>query len=218
MSVKNVKVVKGTAKTVVDAKSSKEGEMPGSDVVVLDDKTAPVSENKSSDKEVKSKEDLSDVVAFKSLTANKLSLRSKGLLSYQVGFISEIDQLFIRLQANETGGYFSKEWVPANEVATCLLVVAKGEADAKSNVKSNSSSFSAAVLKPCFKSKSQNNAGFLAAVLKAEGIVSQVKDKANLLSFDQGVFDAWVVSHKELAKQVGNSGAVIDADSGTKSK
>jgi len=93
-------------------------------------------------------------------------------------------------------------------VATCLLVAVEGDANAKSNVNSSGSSFAAAVLKPCFKSKSQNNAGFLAAVLKAEGIISQVKDKANLLSFDQGVFDAWVVSHKELAKQVGNASAV----------
>jgi len=151
----------------------------------------------------KSKEDLSDVVAFKSLTANKLSVRSEGLLSYQLGFVSEIDQLFIRLQANETGGYFSKEWVPVEEIEACLLAYASDAPGSKVDAKSSAlaSSFSAVILKPCFKSKSQNNAGFLAAVLKAEGFISQVPEKSNLLSFDKALFDAWVISNKVLAKQ-----------------
>jgi len=67
MSVKNEQVSKGAAKNA----PSKSVKVPASDAV----------DDAATTKEVKSKEDLSDVVAFKSLTANKLSLRSKGLLS-----------------------------------------------------------------------------------------------------------------------------------------
>jgi len=210
MSVKNEKVSKSVTKKVVNDKPSEAAEVPANDAVVDqsggdEDSTDANPDNKAIDKpkEPKSKEDLSDVVSYKSLSANKLSSRSKGLLSYQLGFISEIDQLFIRIQANETGGYFSKEWVPVDEIEACLLAYASDTPSSNVDVKSNllDPSFSAVTLKPCFKSKSQNNAGFLAAVLKAEGFISQVVDKANLLIFDKGLFDAWIVSNKFLAKQ-----------------
>jgi len=140
---------------------------------------------------VKSKnnaDSVSDVVAYKTAKASKLSLRSEGLLTYQLGFVESVNQLFVCIQANDTGGYFSKEWVPLDAVLSCLKPVI----DAKS-------SLTASLLKSAFVSKSQNNAGFLAAILKAEGLLVCVVGKSNLLSVKAGFLDQWLIDNKEQA-------------------
>ena len=109
-----------------------------------------------------------------------------------MGFVDSIEQLFIRIQANESGGYFSKEWVPINTVNDCL--------QANAADKATSASFSAALLKSCFVSKSQNNAGFLAAVLKVLGFVTTVAGKTNALKFDADLYAQWLSDELKLAK------------------
>jgi len=133
-------------------------------------------------------EKTTDVIAYKTAQAAKLSLRSTGLLTYQLGFVETVQQLFVRIQSNETGGYFSKEWVPLDAVITCL----------EANVKSKEP-FTAATLKTSFVSKSQNNAGFLAAILKAEGLLVGIVGKTNLLSFDKEHYDKWVADNIQQA-------------------
>ena len=137
---------------------------------------------------------VSDVVAFKTDTADKLSLRSNGLLTYQLGYVAAVDQLFVRIQSNETGGYFSKEWVPFEEVSRCLEAYGKSK-----------ESFTAVVLKSAFLSKSQNNAGFLAAVLKSEGLLHCVSGKSNLLCFDSAKYQSWLKQQFALAKKNENT-------------
>jgi len=141
--------------------------------------TNPDQENSESNN--KNKTGPSDVIAFKTAQAKKLSMRSEGLLTYQLGFVAAIGQVFIRLQSNETGGYFSKEWVPFEAIHDCLVTRAVVNEP-----------FSAAALKTSFISKSQNNAGFLAAVLKAEELLQGVVGKPNLLSFDVLIYKTWL--------------------------
>ena len=135
-------------------------------------------------------QEASDVVIYKTATASKLSLRSTGLLTYQLGYVESSSQLFVRLQENETGGYFSKEWVPTDEIDRCLSAFA-----------TTKTSFTAVALKECFLSKSQNNAGFLAAVLKAEGLIHCESGKSNLLLFDDARYQLWLKQNFSLAKQ-----------------
>jgi len=137
-----------------------------------------------------SNDQVSDVVAYKTAQASKLSARSTGALTYQLGFVEVVEQFFVRIQSNETGGYFSKEWVPLEAVLRCLAVSIESK-----------EAFSAAVLKSSFVSKSQNNAGFLAAVLKAEGLLVGVVDKSNLLTFDSESYKTWLVDNLALAIQ-----------------
>jgi len=126
------------------------------------------------------KAEVSDVLAYKTSRAKKLSVRSEGLLSYQLGYVASIDEVFIRLCSNDTGGYFSKEWIPIDVIKSCLI-----------DYSASKQHFSAAILKTCFVSRSQNNAGFLAAILKAEGVLTTVTGKLNLLVFDLAYFEQW---------------------------
>jgi len=124
--------------------------------------------------------EVSDVLAYKTSRAKKLSARSEGLLSYQLGYVASINEVFIRLCSNDTGGYFSKEWIPVEAIKSCLI-----------DYSVSKQNFSAAILKACFVSRSQNNAGFLAAILKAEGVLTTVTGKLNLLVFDLAYFEQW---------------------------
>ena len=131
---------------------------------------------------------VSDVLIYRTGSASKLSLRASGVLTYQLGYVVSLNQLFVRIQLNDTGGYFSKEWVPIVEVESILLAYA-----------SEGSSFSAAILKGCFVSRSQNNAGFLAAIIKSEGLIHTLSGKSNLLVFDEGLYQAWITQQFILA-------------------
>ena len=154
-------------------------------------------------------DEVSDVVAYKTETAKKLSLRAKGVLTYQLGYVESIDQLFIRLQSNATGGYVSKEWVPFEDIQACLLVFSQ-----------SNSPLSASALKGCFVSKSQNNAGFLAASLKAEGLLMAVSGKSNLLSFNETQYQSWLelnlASGREFDSQVDKPSSDSSEKSNTK--
>ena len=110
----------------------------------------------------------------------KLSARAKGELDYQVGYSPTATDLYIRITSNHSGGYFSKEWLPLAAIQTCLKTVLDDD-----------SSFSASVLVPAFVSKSQNNAGFLAAALVAEGLIAKASDKQHVLQLGVVSFTAW---------------------------
>lgn len=122
----------------------------------------------------------------KTSQAEKLNPSSEGKLTYQLG-ITEPEKLLIRLQDNQTGGYFSKEWVALSAIHKCLAEISKP--------------FSATALKTCFVSKSQNNAGFLAAALKAEGLLTTVEGKTHLLNFDEVHYMQWIQNAILLGKK-----------------
>lgn len=76
--------------------------------------------------------------------------------------------------------------MPLSVIQTCL----PSELDADSG-SSDLSGFSARLLTPAFVSKSQNNAGFLAAALLAEGLIAKADDKEHLLELGVVSFTAW---------------------------
>lgn len=134
----------------------------------------------------KSSQEEPDLVILHRASCPKLSARAKGELDYQVGYSPTATDLYIRITSNHSGGYFSKEWVPLSVIQTCL----PSELDADSG-SSDLSSFSASVLVPAFVSKSQNNAGFLAAALLAEGLIAKADDKQHVLQLGVVSFTAW---------------------------
>ena len=86
---------------------------------------------------------------------------SSGTLTYELG--TEDGEQYIRVAANPGGGRFSNEWVPVKKIEE-LLAKAGSE-------------FSSTIFREVFVSKSTNNAGFLAAILKAENVIGQAGKK-----------------------------------------
>ncbi|MBQ0721694.1 MAG: hypothetical protein KBT88_16150 [Gammaproteobacteria bacterium] len=121
-----------------------------------------------------------DLLILHRATCPKLSDRAKGGLDYQVGYSPAATELYLRVVSNQSGGYFSKEWVPLTAIQTCLASVIQSDG-----------SFTAPTLVPAFISKSQNNAGFLAAVLREEGLIAKAADKQHVLQLGVVSFSAW---------------------------
>jgi hypothetical protein len=103
---------------------------------------------------------------LKKAHCGKVSTPEKESLTYNIGNNGG-DEYYFRITDNIGGGYFSKEWVNLNDITQHLPT---------------DSNFNAAVLAPLFKSKSANNAGFLAAALKAESLLIPVKETKRLHS------------------------------------
>ncbi len=100
----------------------------------------------------------------------KLSPRGQGILSYEFGVNGEI---FIRIAANSQGGTCSFEWIPLKTLEDLL--------------ENNKEDFSAVFFRNVFISKSANNHGYLAAILKAVkaiGVSPEQPTKLTYLSFD----------------------------------
>jgi hypothetical protein len=86
-----------------------------------------------------------------------LSPKSEKHVFYQIATQDDDGSLHIRLSGNEGGGLHSKEWIPVNTITGLL------DNMVNQSIKST-------VLKPVFKGGSANNAAFLAAVLRSDGI------------------------------------------------
>jgi hypothetical protein len=71
----------------------------------------------------------------------------------------------IRITSNDNDGLFSNEWVMLDDIAKCIELLAK------------STGFPSKQLVSIFNSKSNNNAGFLSAILRHEGIFGLVDKK-----------------------------------------
>jgi len=112
-------------------------------------------------------------------TVKKLGKQAVGGISYQFLTDSERQILSIRITANFGGGYFSREIMPFDVVKKACLD--RQEAD---------KSFASKILKECFVSRSANNSGFLAALLRAEGLLSQApnSDSKHIASGDWNAF------------------------------
>jgi hypothetical protein len=104
----------------------------------------------------------------------KLTAKGQGILSYELGVNETTGEIFIRIAANSQGGTCSFEWIPLKTVEGLLE-------------KNGKESFSAILFRKAFISKSANNHGYLAAILKAEKIIaldSEQPTKLTYLSFD----------------------------------
>lgn len=95
---------------------------------------------------------------LKSGTATKIAKQADGGIGYQVLSDVERNHLYVRITSND-GGYFSRELVGVEKISQCVSHLGK------------SASFATKLLRPVFVGKSTCNAGFLAALLKAEGLI-----------------------------------------------
>ena len=102
-------------------------------------------------------------VTLKNATAPKLGKHADGTISYKVACDIGRTTLFLAITDNSSGGYFSREYVSVARIEELLANLDRLD-------------FSSKALKPAFTGRSSNNAGFLAAMLHAEGLLSRATD------------------------------------------
>lgn len=102
---------------------------------------------------------------------NKLTARGVGLLSYELGSSETSGEAYIRISGNETSGTCSFEWIKFQTIEAVL-----------NNRPETDKPFNAKELYKAFISKSVNNHGYLAAVLKKVGAISSSAEAPTLLS------------------------------------
>lgn len=91
-------------------------------------------------------------------TAEKLSARSEGLIFYAIGRHEESGDLFLKITGNQGGGLHSKEWIALSAIDEVLRSLPADKP------------FKSSVMKRLFKGGSANNAGFLSAILRSDGL------------------------------------------------
>ena len=121
------------------------------------------------------------ITILKKAHCGKVSTPEKETLTYNIGH--DTDEIYFRVTDNDGGGYFSNEWINFSDITELLP---------------NDLPFNASILAPLFKSKSANNAGFLAAALKAEKLLVPVKEAKRLHTF--GDISAFTKSINKLIK------------------
>ncbi len=87
--------------------------------------------------------------------ANTTSLSNRSYLGYAVS-CSDSNAIFLSLRSNSAAGMFSKNWIAFLDIAEALVHADK---------------ITSATLAPLYEYTSKNNAGFMLAVLLAEGLV-----------------------------------------------
>jgi hypothetical protein len=113
--------------------------------------------------------------------ADKIGQRTAGLIHYEVLTNKAKNQLWLRITANDSGGFFSKECISMEVTKTCLKGIPRTQP------------FLSKQLAFAFKGRSSNNAGFLAAILRAEGLLGPVPDHP-FMHLQQGQWEPWVQS------------------------
>lgn len=93
-------------------------------------------------------------------TAQKLGARAEGGIRYHILADAERQHLFVAITANESGGYFSRERVPFDKIEACLDAIPSGKPCPSK------------AFKETFIGRSSNNAGFLVAILRSEGLLA----------------------------------------------
>lgn len=101
----------------------------------------------------------------------KLTARGRGDLSYELGIDEATGKSFVRISANVSSGGFSNEWVALSQIRTLL----------ESNAEQKKP-FSTVSMEGLFTRRSANNYGYLAAVLKAEGVLVVLPGKPVMLN------------------------------------
>lgn len=101
---------------------------------------------------------------LKSAKANKLGKHAEGGIHYQILTDSQRQDASFKIVGNEGGGYFSKEVVAFGGVEACLAEHPQDQP------------FPSKLLQTAFTGRSSNNAGFLAAILRAEGLLALAPD------------------------------------------
>lgn len=124
-------------------------------------------------------------------SAAKLGQRAEGRVHFEL--VTDGTQLFIRLVGNDGGGYFGRDAVPFSRIRAAMAELEEGQG------------FASKALRDCFVSRSANNAGFLACVLRAEGLLTAAPASAHLHQVC-GQWDDWEQACLNL------QGAVLSTD------
>lgn len=93
-------------------------------------------------------------------TCPKLTTRGRGDLTYELGIDDATGSSCLRIAANAGSGAFSHEWLGLDSIRTALTLENEQR-----------QSFTATAMRPLFVKRSSNNHGYLAAILKAEGVL-----------------------------------------------
>jgi len=117
-------------------------------------------------------------LSLKTGKASKIGLRSPGYIHYRILTDQTHQQLYIFITGNDDDGYYSKEIVPFDKVEECLQ-------DIKSNIPIASKLF-----KNAFIGKSNNNAAFMAAILREEKLIAPMNDAVRKHTLQPG-WDNW---------------------------
>ena len=124
-------------------------------------------------------------LSLKSSKTTKIGLRTEGYIHYRV--LSDQDnRLYFNITGNDDDGYYSKEIIPFDVVEELVKTI-------KPNVAISSSLFITA-----FVGRSNNNAAFLAAILRAEKLLSPMADAVKKHTVEAG-WDRW---QTEMLKNV----------------
>ncbi len=106
-------------------------------------------------------------LSLKLAKAKKTGLRASGEITYRVLCDPQKKLLALTIVGNEGGGYWSREIIPFEGIELCLADFIDGKP------------LPAKALRDAFVGKSVNNAGFLAAILRAEGLLEAAPDVAH---------------------------------------
>lgn len=120
-------------------------------------------------------------LSLKTAKASKIGQRSKGDIHYRILTDQALKQLYIIITGNDDIGYYSKEVVPFVKVEQCL-----------EGIKPNSP-ISSKLFKSVFIGQSNNNAAFMAAILRNEKLIAPVVDAVRKHSIQSG-WDSWKTS------------------------
>ena len=125
--------------------------------------------------------------------AKKLGKQGEGGIGYRILGDTARKSIFLSITENDGGGYFSREIVPFQKVEACIT---KREQEKP---------FPSKTFKEAFTERSSNNAGFLAAILRVEGLLALGPDSESqhILSGD---WAAW------KSASLSEAGTMIEID------
>jgi hypothetical protein len=106
---------------------------------------------------------------LKLATCGKVSMPDDHTLTYNIGYDAAEKTLLVRPTDNNTGGLFSNEWITLADIVTTIETRPTPD-----------KSFNARIFTPLYTPASANNAGFLAAALKAENVLVPFNDSKRL--------------------------------------
>jgi hypothetical protein len=115
---------------------------------------------------------------LKTGAAKKLGKQAEGSINYRV--LGDVDRkhLHLSITGNDGGGYFSKELVSFHKVEGCIAQ------------REREKPFPSKPFKEVFVGRSSNNAGFLAAILRTEGLLAAAPD-LETQHVTSGDWEAW---------------------------
>lgn len=103
-----------------------------------------------------------------------INSKSNAHIQYDI-LMNDKGNRFVRLIASSGGGFLSQDRIEVKDIKALLMAV------------NDNTHFSSTLFNPLFKGKSANNAAFLAAVLRAEGVITQSNNhtyKHRILNID----------------------------------